>query len=91
MATKNAIIEAINTKVGSIHSLYRIGLTHDLVERKAFWRDTEKQNVDYWASWPADSLADAQAIEAHFIYEKNMKGGVGGDLKPNKVVFVYVF
>jgi len=89
MATKASIMAAIEAKVKT-YSYYRIGLTHDLAERKAYWKDTKGQNVDYWADWKADSLSDAQDIEAHFI-GKGMKGGTGGDLSANKTVYVYVF
>ena len=89
MATKASIFAAIQAKV-STPSLYRIGLTHDLDERKRYWRDTENQNVKYWSDWQADSLSDAQDIERHFI-NKGMKGGTGGDLSAYKTVYVYVF
>lgn len=89
MSSKAGIIAAINNKV-STYSNWRIGLTHDLAERKAYWKDTKNQNVTYWAAWEADSLADAQDIEAHFI-NKGMKGGVGGDLSARKTVYVYIF
>ena len=81
---------AIQSKVGSSYNLYRIGLTHDLAERKGYWKDTEKENVTYWVNWTADSLSDAQDIERHFI-NKGMKGGTGGDLSSRKTVYVYVF
>lgn len=89
MASKAGIIAAIEKKV-STYSIWRIGLTHDWVERKAYWKDTENQNVTYFAAWEADSLSDAQDIEAHFI-NKGMKGGTGGDLSPHKTVYVYIF
>ena len=91
MASKSNIMSAINTKVGNTKfSIWRIGLTHDLAERKKYWKDTEKLTVDYWSNWTADSLADAQDIEAHFIGE-GMKGGTGGDLSARSTVYVYVF
>ncbi len=89
MSTKTSIIAAIESKVIT-YSYYRIGLTHDLAERKAYWRDTEKQNVDYWTAWTADSLSDAQDIESLFI-NKGMKGGTGGNLSPTRTVYIYVF
>jgi hypothetical protein len=90
MATKESIMAAIKLKVGSTsYDIWRIGLTHDLAERKQYWKDTEKLSVDYWSDWTADSLSDAQDIEAHFI-EWGMKGGTGGDLTPYKTVYVYV-
>lgn len=89
MTAKASIISAIQTKVGNNYSIYRIGLAHDLAERKMYWRDTEKQSVTYSSNWTADSLSDAQDIESHFI-RKGMQGGVGGNLKTNQTVFVYV-
>lgn len=90
VATKSSIIAAIQTKVGSAYSVWRIGLTHDLDERKAYWKHTKNESVGLWSDWKADSLSDAQDIEAHFI-NKGMKGGTGGDLSPFKAVYVYVF
>lgn len=89
MATKESIMTAIESKV-STYSLWRIGLTHDLAERKQYWGETKKETITYWSDWAADSLSDARAIEAHFI-DKGMKGGVGGDLVDWKTVYVYVF
>lgn len=87
MASKSTIMAAINTKV-STPSYYRIGLTHDLAERKTYW--STQESVQYWANWTADSLSDAQDIERHFI-NKGMKGGTGGNLDSHKTVYVYVF
>jgi hypothetical protein len=45
---KSDIMAAIESKRGTTnYGIWRIGLTHDLSERKAYWRDTEKQNVDH--------------------------------------------
>jgi len=85
---KETIIAAIESKVET-YALYRIGLTHDPAKRKKEWEE-EGKSVKYWAQWKADSLSDAQAIEALFI-EKGMKGGAGGDLSAQKTVFAYVF
>jgi hypothetical protein len=90
MATKDSIIAAIQSKVSNYYSCFRIGLSHDLAERKAYWKDTEKQNITFWSDWTADSLSDAQDIERHFI-NKGMKGGTGGDLSASKTVYIYVF
>jgi hypothetical protein len=89
MTAKATIISEINSKVGNNHSLYRIGITHDPVERKTYW--TDKGSTTYWKQWQADSLADAQAIETYFIQEKKMKGGEGGDMSASKTTYVYVF
>ena len=87
MATKASIIAAIQAKVVT-YSYYRVGLTHDPLKRKEEWG--AKESVKYWVQWPADSLSDAQDIEALFI-RRGMKGGTGGDLSWNKTVWVYVF
>ena len=88
---KSDIIDAIESKLSiTQYGIWRISLTHDLEERKAHWREIEKQNVTLWSDWQADSLSDAQDIEAYFI-NKGMQGGVGGDLSPYKTVYVYVF
>jgi len=90
MATKASIIAAIQSKVGSNYSIWRIGLTNDLAERKRYWKDTETQDIIHWKDWTADSLSDAQDIERHFV-NKGLKGGTGGDLSAYKTVYVYVF
>jgi hypothetical protein len=90
MASKASIIAAIQAKVGTSYSLYRIGLTHDLAERKAYWRDAKTATAKFWSDWKTDSLSDAQDIERHFI-NKGMQGGTGGDLSDRQTVHVYVF
>jgi hypothetical protein len=65
MTAKATIISEINTKVGTSHTAYRIGITNDPVERKKYW--TGKGDTTYWKQWQADSLSDAQAIENYFI------------------------
>ena len=90
MTAKSTIMSEVTTKAGSALSAYRIGLTHDAVERRKYWRETEKQDTSYRKQWTANSLADAQDIEAHFI-NKGMKGGVGGNLSPRQTVYVYIF
>jgi len=89
--SKQGIINAIVSRVGNTaYNSWRVGLTHDLAERKKYWSETQKMNVSYWTAWEADSLSDAQDIEAHFI-NKGMKGGTGGDLSSTKTVYVYIF
>ncbi len=91
MATKGVIMAGINARVGTTqYRSWRIGLTHDLVERKKYWGETEKLNITYWTDWTADSLSDAQDVEAHFI-KLGMQGGTGGDLSSKKTVYVYIF
>jgi len=89
MTAKATITSEINTTVGSIHTAYRIGITHDPVERKAYW--TSKGGTTHWKQWETDSLADAQAIESYFIQQKKMKGGEGGDMSASKKTYVYIF
>jgi hypothetical protein len=91
MASKANIMAGINAKAGNTkYSIWRIGLTHDLSERKTYWKDTAKKDVAHWSSWTADSLSDAQDIEAHFI-NKGMDGGVGGNLSARQATYVYAF
>jgi hypothetical protein len=90
MTAKATIIAAINAKVGTSYSAWRIGLTHDLAERKTYWGQTSKLDVSQWNAWTADSLSDAQDIERHFV-NKGMKGGTGGDLDSRKTTYVYIF
>jgi len=88
---KSEIINAITAKVVSTpYNIWRIGLTHDLVERKLTWRVIERLDVTHWSDWQADSLSDAQDIET-FFSKTGMEGGTGGDLSPDKTTFVYVF
>ncbi len=89
MASKADIVAAINAKVKT-YNLWRIGLTHDLAERKQYWRDTERKDTTYWSQWTADSLANAQDIESRFI-KLGMQGGTGGDLLARRTVYLYVF
>jgi hypothetical protein len=89
MATKASIMAAIIAKVdGTQYRIWRIGLTHDLLTRRQEWAKTN--SVTHWQSWPADSLSDAQEIEAYFI-SRGMQRATGGDLSPNSAVYVYVF
>lgn len=90
MATKATIMAEIQYRIGSNYSSWRIGLTHDLGERKTYWKDTKQQDIKHWKDWTAASLSDAQDIECHFI-NKGTQGGTGGDLSDRKTVYVYIF
>jgi hypothetical protein len=90
MAAKATIISQISTKVGTNYSAWRVGLTHDLAERKKYWGTTCNLDISYWMAWQADSLSDAQDIERACI-NKGMKGGTGGDLNSRYAVYVYIF
>ena len=91
MASKSRIMSAIAAMVGTTSCRsWRIGLKNDPSGRKTYWQDSEKQNVGVWSQWSADSLSDAEEIEAHFI-SKGMKGDAGGDLTTRQAVYVYIF
>jgi hypothetical protein len=88
---KSEIVSAIRSKTMTTkYKTWRIGITHDLFERKKYWGETEKQDVRRWTDWRADSLSDAQDIEAYFI-ELGMTGGVGGKMTPDKIAYIYIF
>lgn len=89
MATAQDLANEIYRRVGSSSlGAWRVGLTHDLGERKAHWQS--QGDCTHWCAWQCESLGDAQAIESHFI-ERGMKGGTGGNLSPHKAVYVYIF
>lgn len=91
MAAKHAIIAAIDNKIaGTTLSTWRIGLTNDLLGQKTHFLEAERRNVIYWSSWPAVSLADAQAVETHFV-DKGVKGARYGHLSGFRPVYVYLF
>jgi hypothetical protein len=91
MADQNAIAAAIEKRIAGYGSYanWTVGISNDWARRKNE-HSNDGKNVACWSCWQAVSLADAQAIERHFIY-KGMKGGVGGATEANKAVFVYVF
>jgi hypothetical protein len=95
VTSKAAIISAITARVDISktvnYSAWRIGLTHDLQNRRDYWKNDQKDSIEHWMSWEAESLADAQDIENYFINTKKMKGGTGGDLSARQRVFVYIF
>jgi hypothetical protein len=88
--SKESIVAAIQSKAGRAYGVWRIGITNDPTERRRCWTDDEKQNCTLWQQWKAESLADAEAIEAYFI-RMGMKGGTGGHASAYKPVYVYVF
>ncbi len=89
--TKAKIKSAVETKRGNTgYIVWHIGLTHNLAERKKYWGETERVNVNLWSEWQADSLSDAQDIESYFV-KKGMKGTTGENLSPSKMTYVYVF
>jgi hypothetical protein len=92
MTAKATLVAEIVAKVRDTkYVIWRIGLTHDLAERKKYWSETEDEIIKYWSDWEADSLSDAQEIESYFINENHMKESAGGELSPHRTVYVYVF
>lgn len=91
--SKEEIKAGIEARIKGVagYPMWRIGLTHDPRERKAYWKDIENENVGCWTLWDANSLSDAQEIERHFIHDKGMKGGVGGDMSHSSATYVYIF
>lgn len=90
MQIKDIETSILSKIFGSDIRKWRIGLTNDLRVRYEHWRDTENQKLLDWDAWEADSLSDAQAVEASFI-RKGMKGGTGGNLSASLPIFVYLF
>ena len=90
MAYWRGIIAGINQRVNAERTpnfkAWRIGLTHDVSKRCE-----ECGKPENFVYWEADSLADAQAIEAHFINQEGMKGGTHGDFDDRKKIYVYIF
>ncbi len=69
---------------------WRVGLTNDLRARYEHWKQAENLKLLDWDAWEAESLPDAQAVEASFI-RMGMKGGTGGNLSASHPTFVYLF
>jgi hypothetical protein len=90
MQIKDIEMSILSKILGGDIRKWRIGLTNDLRVRYEHWKQTENLSVRDWDAWEADSLSDAQALEAKFIRE-GMKGGTGGNLSASWPVFVYVF
>ena len=96
MATSSEIKMAIKKRINDSkvveYSKWTIGITTELTTRKE-----AHGNPTYWQFWEADSLAIAREVEKFFLNEfpeqesKRMKGGTGGDMSPNKRVYVYIF
>lgn len=90
MTAKQSIVLGIEQRVQRSkvpnYKSWRIGITHDLQRRYEDW-----EKPPHFLYWEADSLQDAQAIEAHFIHQKGMVGGTGGDLSARKMAYVYIF
>jgi hypothetical protein len=91
---KSHIVMGITARVASFGTPYdswRIGLTHNAEALKTRLATNEDKDLARWTQWPADSLADAQEIENHFIEDRGMKRGAFVDLYDSKPVVVYVF
>lgn len=87
---KQAIIDRLEGSKTVNYSSWTIGLTHDSADRKQ-QHENDKKSTEHWKQWVADSLSDAQEIEAYFINKKGLKGGTGGDLSSYRTVYVYIF
>jgi len=77
-----SIIDGIVDNYGS----WIIGITQRPNSRKG-----EHDNPARWQIWKANSLKAAQNTEDHFINNKGMKGGTGGDIEPGFKTYVYIF
>lgn len=90
MTNKQSIVIGIEQRVQSSktpnYKSWRIGITQDVQQRYEEW-----EKPPHFLYWEADSLQDAQAIEAYFIHQKGMVGGTGGDLDARKMSYVYIF
>jgi hypothetical protein len=85
-----AIIDRIESAKSKDYSIWTIGLAHDTDERKQ-QHERDGKFTKYWKEWAADSLSKARNIESHFISQKGMQGGTGGDLSSHRTVYVYIF
>ena len=90
VSIKQAIVDRVESSKSVDYSAWRIGLTNDASERKQQHEDDGK-STKYWKQWVADSLSDAEHIDSHFIHDKGMKGGTGGNLSSRKTVYIYIF
>jgi hypothetical protein len=88
---KSLIISAIEAKVAtSPWDIWRIGITQDLEEQKVYWENSERQTLAYWSEWDANTLAEAQDVEAEMT-RRGMKGSPAVRIVQGKQVYVYVF
>lgn len=84
--TKEQIIAAIITKVGSNYSIWTIGVTDDPEIRKS-QHSSDGENVNFWSQWKTDSEKIGRDVEQYFL-DRGMKGGSGGG---GRAGYVYVF
>ena len=85
MVAKAGIVAAIDTMVKGTHKEWRIGVTNELADHDQFLAERPR-----WNSWQVDSLADAHAVETHFL-DQGMEHAFGGAVSGSKAVYVYVF
>ncbi|MGB8681570.1 MAG: hypothetical protein WCD12_01680 [Candidatus Binatus sp.] len=88
MTTSERIISEIEGTVQGHYGDWRIGIANDPSDRKTRMANTA--NISCWRQWAADSLADAQEIEEHFVDKKMMRARGSGALD-SRTVFVYIF
>ena len=80
------IIRCVAQEGRSSYQTWRIGVTHDVRDRRKEWNYPE-----YFQYWKADSIKDAQAIALYFVSFKGMQPVTSGDLDPERNAYVYVF
>ena len=70
---KQDIINAIETKRGTIsYKSWTIGVTDTPAERKQ-QHESEGENVNSWKHWKTDSETEGRAIEKHFLDNLGLK------------------
>jgi hypothetical protein len=84
---KESIIIEIE-KVIKTYSSWSIGITHNPSHRKNEL-ENDKDYIDNWKQWIAESLTDAHDIENYFL-DKGCKGNAG-ELNQNLVIYVYIY
>lgn len=85
----NDRLKQSNNDRGRKYGIWTVGITTRPTERRKEHSD-DGHSVMNWKQWLADGLNTAQNVENHFK-KKGMKGGTGGDVDPNKSVYVYIF
>lgn len=86
----NQIVGCVSASQIPNYGAWTIGLTHDPQRRKQE-HESSGHDTRSWLQWLADSLAEAQNLEAFFIHTKGMKGGTGGNMSAYQAVYVYIF
>ncbi len=69
----------------------RVGITHDVEERKAYWKLKYPYMTDWKIRYSGLTYEKAQEIEKYYIDKKRYKGGLGGEKKYGEKYSVYIF